>query len=54
MTTNDRPMVCPTCGDRIGMLAPVVRLGKGPWTCEVCGGRTAEKIAAEKERRERK
>ena len=43
MNGGDRPTVCPTCGQPIGMLAPIVQLGKGPWTCEDCDGRTTMK-----------
>jgi hypothetical protein len=40
-TSLSRPEFCPTCGVRIGPLAVIVQINKGPWTCEACDGKTA-------------
>lgn len=40
--SSERPEHCPSCGRPLGSGAVIVRIDKGPWTCEVCDGRVSE------------
>ena len=41
--SSERPEQCPGCGRPLDRGSVIVRIDKGPWTCEVCDGKVVAK-----------